>query len=362
MCKFDEAIENLNKAIELVGNDEITIPFENLVKCYESDQRYEEALKTQQAMMERFGKNVTDVSLAARFAVALKDFDLAISMYKDAEKMLKKYLRDHPGSRWAIYKLNKNYIDIIECYKISDKNDIETEQKLYNKYKRFLSTYSLILHPKEKSKLGLPLVKKGKNTTEAKEAPVEESLWDFYADIYTDLGMFMMYTMGDYGTALVYFTRQDMYRNYDPKSSTVSDRNYKGDTKRHIALCYAFLGDMEQASKYAKQALDWYIYYTSEEQYLSNPKSKSHRITSLAQCSYLIGDDHYKEILDSIKKCPLCEYCHHSRCYEEFLIRARLAELSKEYADAVKYYELSFDLAPNDCEAKLGAIRCAKFV
>jgi hypothetical protein len=119
---------------------------------------------------------------------------------------------------------------------------------------------------------------------------------------------------------------------------------------------------MEQAAKYARQALDWYIYYTSEEQYLSNPKSKAHRITSLAQCYYLVGDDHYKEILDTIKHCPLCEYCHHACCYEEFLIRARIAELSKEYADAVKYYELSYDLCPNDCEAKLGAERCAKFV
>ena len=362
MCRFDDAIVNLNKAIELVGNQDITIPFENLVKCYESDQRYAEALKAQQDMMERFGKNVTDINLAARFAVANKEFDLAISMYNDAEKMLKKYMKDHPGSRWAIYKLNKYYIDIIECYKLSDKNDAETEQKLYNKYKRFLSTYSLILHPKEKTKLGLPLIKKGKNATEAKEAPVDEAMWDFYADLYTDLGMFLMYTMGDFNTALVYFTRQDMYRNYDPKSSTVSDRNYKGDTKRHIALCYAFLGDMEQAAKYARQALDWYIYYTSEEQYLSNPKSKAHRITSLAQCYYLVGDDHYKEILDTIKHCPLCEYCHHACCYEEFLIRARIAELSQEYADAVKYYELSYDLCPNDCEAKLGAERCAKFV
>ncbi len=362
MGRYEEAIRSLNKAIELVDNDDISIPFENLVRCYESEQRYSEALKAQQDMMKRFGNNVTDSNIAARLAIGCNEFDLALSYYEDVNKMLKKYLKDHPGNRWAIYRTCKYFIDTIECYILSGKNDSDAEQKLHNRFKRFLSNYGLILHPKEKTKLGLPLIKKGKKPTEAKEAPTDESLWDFYSDIYTDVGMFLMYTMNDYRLALIYFTRQDMYRNYDAKSCTVSDRNLKGDTKRHIALCYAFLGESELAQKYAAQALEWYLYYISEEQYLINPRNRAHRITCLAQCYYLTGNAHYKEILDSLNTCSLCEYCLHPCCYEEFLIRARLAELDKDYENAFKYYQLSYDLAPNDCEAKLGIKRCLKFV
>ncbi|MCR4716332.1 MAG: tetratricopeptide repeat protein [Lachnospiraceae bacterium] len=359
--KYDKAEETLLKAIDMLAEeDTISIPYENIIKLYEMTNQLDKALNYQEKMISRFGDNAIDSIQLGILSVKAMKYEQAFAIYNHCFEMLNKHKRLYPNSYWAINQIIQIHIKIIDLSYISNQNDAYIEKKMTN-FINYLETNSIRLHPKNKTAFNL--FKTGKSAFTAKEPVLSSDYWSIYAEFYHNIASFALFTLRDYKTALLYYHRENQYRDCEMSSATINEMIDSANVKLSISYCYACLKDKVTAKKYADEALSIYLYYKSDTMFLANESVRTLRLIKLAQANFLAGNDNYIQYLDMINsECKVCNHCHTAICYEEYLIRARICELESEYSKAKDYYQKAFDMSKDDCEAYLGVIRCSQFV
>ena len=98
--KFDQAIEQYDKAIELAQPDEIHVLYSNRSACYASLFKYQQALEDAEKCIEANPSFVRGYGRLATAQTGLQNYDDAIKSYE-------KYLELQPGAEYAVNGLNE---------------------------------------------------------------------------------------------------------------------------------------------------------------------------------------------------------------------------------------------------------------
>ena len=197
---------------------------------------------------------------------------------------------------------------------------------------------------------------------EAKEKYADEQTGREISWILSDLGLFFLYTVRDFQTALLYLLRWVSYNQKELKDCTNYDLSAVADRKVDIALALAFLKDQELAEKYANEVIQILCFRQPEEVLLKYPGHGFYISKTLMQAAGIKNDPDFMKYLEITKDCVLCDFCKHMGCYEQFLLVARALEVQGRYKEAEEYYSKAYELEAIDCEAKIGRDICHKKV
>lgn len=282
--RIAEAMEALNKAIEVMDGPETPLPYGNLANCYERLGQYDKAVEAYEKDLELFPKRASLYDDLAEVYSIMRQYDKAIAV------LLKG--RELPTA-------NKHYfsraIALNYQYKGDIKNAVAYLQEAIKEDKTYGSAYArlgdLCLHEKDQPKMAVKYYK--------------EAL-DCYEE--TDTGYY--------------------------------------DTCLELMACYWGQGKKSEVTAYFEKAMNALRKnYATLDEYLDSYQYKPSRHFFAGRLFYYMGNlDKAREYFDNMISCNKCRSCSYTRCYEYDIAMGLLEEARGNKKEAIAWYEKSLEL------------------
>ncbi|MBO4390606.1 MAG: tetratricopeptide repeat protein [Lachnospiraceae bacterium] len=363
MKDYDQAIRCFKTALARnAGRRDVKYIYNNLIRTYRRDGKPEEALSVWEERASIYEPNEDDLDERGTLLFAARRHEEGgIEFRRLLEQAAADPVEADGKKNWdKIQRIIDLFIRSYEAAVFTEKPKEEAEGiKRY--LEAFLKKHDLLLTPKKTLfGSGVRSTSKGKIYLEAKEPYADNETGRAISWILSNLGLFYLYTVRDFQSALLYLLRWVSYNRKELKDCTNYDLSAVADRKVDIALALAFLGDQELADKYADEVFEILCFRQPEEVILKYPGHGFYISKTLMQAAGIKGDPNFMKYLDITKDCVLCDFCKHQGCYEQFLLVGRALEVQGRYKEAEEYYSKAFDLEAIDCEAKVARDICRK--
>ena len=318
---LEKAIENGEKAIKLLNNDEnrFSAVFYNLIKAYEKAMRYDEALATLDEALKYYDEEESDRDIYERIYRKKKD---KTNAQKLGTRRLNMDLVDYKKTKNGYYVIAA-YLELIKTNIIF--NEIEVAKRFEKEMEKKLKEMGVSPDGKKKnSDLNDKMV----------------------FDILKSLGYFYMDVKRDYKKALkCYMSLEKM-----DKQSNGKIYDYMENIYDEYAMCLLFLKKKSLAKKYADKTLDIIKQKAGSIENYTNDFNYGPLYTFKAGWMlYISGDkERAMKLLSKGENCTHCCHCNKCRCYDIILAYALIAEIENRIDDAIRLYQEAYKIAPDD--------------
>lgn len=294
--RYEEAIEYLTKAIELMQDKETLLPFMNLARCYEAMQQWQDGIEILKQATAEFGVKRT-------VYLAMFDYYMASGDFGNALKCLDT---------------------------IHDKKLLEDEEYLVKKAK----LYVVADDEKQTERTYRELKACAK-----KRAGKSKEDWQEWADALQERGLYLFYKRD--------LKHAERALEVSLKLRTKQGLDYETAARR-LAMVYYLRHKYAKAEKLADRLIRE---EKPEEEYLSYAVYAPMYATFRAML-YMCKRDYkrMKELLDRALRVPRCKHCTHSCCTEAWIVWGIYEESQGNVEKALEYYRKGLEGDPLDEE------------
>lgn len=284
MKRYDDAIAEYKKAIELMKPGQSILPQRNLATCYEITGDYETSMKYCQDVLKHWPNDKTTHIRIADLMTMMKNYDGAVKGYLD---IIKKF--NYPEED-AYYEIMNIYLEA---------GDLKRAEEYAIK--------SLTANT-------------GSSVTARRVAS-------------------FFFQIGKYGIAKRHMKRA-LHLTDDDDLIQYSYYSYI------MAEIYFYEGKVSDAESWALKSLDALKkHYGSEEAYVSYMEYSASRRHRLGCTYYMLGDYQKAEqyLREAIDEYP-CSTCRHKACFDGYYGLGKLYEVQNQFDLAEEYYKKAIEL------------------
>lgn len=354
--RFEEAEESFKKAIDLYQGTAGFAGCRNLVRVYQIENKFKEALEAYKNYTERF--NIDTIDSCGKYGELYDDlnmFEESLEAKKNAFlKRLSRITGNEPDSS----------TEINICKALDNNPDIPAYKFAGLVY--YLKRYSETLSHMEKIDILEDIADDIRKYMDRAQSykPVEEMTDDYRDDMrYAAFasGNFFTYSLRRPDDAIKYFKQYIVIR----QKTDNEEKSYYEDIYEAYDLMgrsYMHLKDSENASLCADKAFEYLkLAFGSTENYLNFQRYTPLRACRISGLYFYKGNrDEAFRLLDTTDTCLRCSHCVHSSCVDKIDRLGLYAELDGEYEKAIEYYELGIKLGGNDIERTTGIRECRR--
>lgn len=305
MRKFELGLQEFEKALGLLGNNQNVWVYSNMADLYEAMGDNKKALEYTQKQLEEYPHSRVLLEDLARQYEKTGIYTKAIQTYEKLRSL--GYITDYETA-----------YDIAHCHYLAGSNHAAKKQ--------YLKAISLA----EKSADGLL------------------ECYDEYGDFCRDIGKF-----------------KEALEAYQKCITLAKDTNKRivKDRTKDLAAVYYDMGDRSQAAVYAKRYLDLAteLYGDLEEWIMENPQYTTARAFSIASAFVMTGDlekaEKYQQI---VKKNFMCHDCHYCRCFEAYYGEGLIMEARGDFQKAAELFKEALQIKHDYPECKRALKRVSK--
>ena len=330
--KAEESFLRGLKEMEGASNDD-ALPnlYHNLAKCYEMQFKYEKSVEILKELLKRFGENKTT---HYRLALALnkaKRFDESVKEYMKVARINEDSFRNSKNE-WNLNNLFEVYVDIYNT-RLHEHNKKAADAIFKTMLKKFIDDYRLL-------DLG------GKNAVRFENKNVAAYILERYSAFY-------LYSLREYKKALKIAERALSYLG---PYRQIKDNNLLHtymDISSTIMVSAAYIGKPDRARDAAKEINECIKAISKDkvDNYLEYTENSTYRKKEYALMLYFLGEkDKALQMLRELADAPRCRACRHAKCYEAYLMNAKICEFEHDIPAALEYYKKANETGAEDSE------------
>ena len=333
--EYEKAEESFKLGLKHMegASEEDSIPnlYHNLAKCYEMQFKYPESVDVLKEILRKFGENRT---VHYRLALALKKakrFDEAVSEYMTVARMNMDAYNDKK-SDWSLDNLFDCYTAVYNT-RLYEHN--RSAMDTISKYmlKKFIDDHKLMA-------LG------GNINSAIKDNFVAACILEKYSST-------ILYSFRDYKKALKTAERALSYLGSYKFIKHRGQLTTYMDISSTIMVSAAYLGKTERARDAAIEIQECMKKISGDkmDDYLAYTENSTYRRKEYALVSYFLGRrEEAMKTLEELVEAPRCRMCRHAKCYESYLMMAKIFEFENDIQSALEYYKKAAETGAEDSE------------